>query len=247
MSNKEHSWTDFLHMRKTDTCVMLGSGPSINKIDAYGWKKIENYDTFAWNNWVYHPTFIPRFYALEVKKKRNFAQIGRRFKEKWNLYLNVNFLIHKSSEQSLSYVVIKGMPNIYLVKFVRRDKKRTHKVFTADYQMNRKCLTASYLTSITAYIELLYRMGYTTIVLYGVDMLNSYYFWSFGEFGETHCKWNKQHLNRNPKLPHSTHQVKDFIVDFDRRWMRPEGKKIVVGHKETALYPELEYMNFLKR
>lgn len=247
MVNTEPSWREFLHMRRTDTCIMLGSGPSINKIDTDGWKKIGKYDTFAWNNWVYHPTFVPRFYALEVKKKRNFIQIGRRFKEKWDLYRDVNFLIHKSSEQSLSYVVIKGMPNIYLVRFIKRDRKREHKLLTSNYQMNKKSLTASYNASMTAWFELLYRMGYSTIILYGVDLLNSYYFWAKGDFGETHCQWNKQCFNRDPDLPHTVYPVKDFIVDFDKRWMRAEGKKIVVGHKETALYPDLEYMDFLKR
>jgi hypothetical protein len=86
-------------------------------------------------------------------------------------------------------------------------------------------------------------MGYEEIIIFGIDLSNSYYFWSDGgkEFGETHHKWNKQHEGKDPAQPHATYKIKDFIVDFNERWMKPNGRSLYVGHKNTLLYPEVEF------
>ncbi|MHA1592738.1 MAG: hypothetical protein ACTSUP_09735 [Candidatus Heimdallarchaeaceae archaeon] len=246
--------SELYQYKKSDICIFLGSGPSINKISDKEWKKITKCDSWTVNNWVYHPFFVPDFYNVETKWY-GYDILKRRFEEKHGLYKGTKFLFpskRKVVKNKLSDVV-GNMPFKfnYLLKY--RDRKRTHPIFNADYQFDTIKLTKSYDMSITAVLELIYKMGYQKIFLYGVDLYNSYYFWTNKNYGEVHHQTNKEHENKNPNLPHSTEQYRErkglissFIIDFNRRWLLPEGKEMFVGHKKTLLYPRLKYRNILE-
>lgn len=244
--------TAFAHYKKSDICVLLGSGPSICDISKKEWEVLGKVDTCALNNWVYHPTFVPNFYFIETKWY-GYDILQRRLQEKFEAYKNVTFFFQKGKgirEPGTKLVrplknVAKGFPTRIEFNVVSRDRKRTHEVYTSDYRINLSKFTKSYDISITYIFEFLYRMGYKKIILYGVDLLNSLYFWTGGDpkYGEVHHQWNKQHENKDPQEPHATYKIRDFIIDFNTRWMVPEGKEIVVGHKTTTLYPYLKYVN----
>jgi hypothetical protein len=244
--------TAFACYKKSDTCVLLGSGPSICDISEKEWEVIHGFDSCALNNWVYHPTFVPNFYFIEVKWY-NYDLIQRRLKEKFELYKDVIFFFPKGKGIRNPHTnvtvplkdVAKGFPTRIEYNLVSRDRKRTHAIWTADYKIVPSKFTKSYDVSITNIFEFLFRMGYKKIILYGVDLTSSYYFWTGGDpkYGEVHHQWNKQHEDKDPKLPHATYKIQDFIVDFNSRWMKPEGREIMVGHKTTALYPYLRYVD----
>lgn len=253
-----HDIKQLFQYKKSSTCIFLGSGKSINTISKEKWKAIQECDTWALNNWVYHPFIVPNFYPIEVKHY-GYDILMRRFKEKAEAYKNTKFIFPKGkyiksptgsptgSPRKISGILPKGMDFFEYVS-KGRDSKRTHTPFNADYKMDPCMYTKSYDISITLIFEMLYLFGYDKIVLYGVDLDDSFYFWTGGDpiYGEVHHQTNKAHEGRDPKSPHATYKIKDFIIDFNERWMKPAGREIFVGHKKTSLYPELQLERFLK-
>jgi len=234
--------------KKSDVCVFLGSGPSISAITSEEWSRIKQYDTWAVNNWIYHPHIVPDFYHVEVKWY-DYPIVSERFREKYRAYKQTKFLFEKgkSIRTKPLHMVVGDMPHKFEYSLVKRDTHRTHAVFSANYVMDSKKLTKSYDISLTTLIELIGRFGYKYIVLFGVDLNDSYYFWTGGDpkYGKVHHQTNKEHEGKDPKLPHNTHKVKDFIVDFNKRWLLPNGREMFVGHTKTLLYPELNHIDIL--
>lgn len=227
--------------RNSDIAVFLGCGPSINEVTENGWSNIIKHDVWAINNWVYHPTIVPNFYHIEVKHY-DFDIMRKRLEQKKEKYKDVNFILPKQS----SFQICPRGSKIYTYKTKSRDPKRTHRPFNAKYKpIGGSVLTKSYDMSITALFELLYRFRYSLIILIGIDLYDSRYFWTGGnpKYGEVHHQWNKEHEGKDINLPHNTYRIKDYIVDFNKRWMIPKERKICVGHKETMLYPELDYIS----
>lgn len=233
--------------KQSDTAFFLGSGQSINEITHEMWNIILKHDIWTVNNWIYHPVIVPDFYHIEVKHY-NYDLIQQRIKEKLIAYKDVKSIFPRGKTiktkdgraNKLEQVVPDGMLK-FDYSMVARDSKRTHSKFNADYQFDPSSLTKSYDMSITAIFELMYKMGYKRIITFGIDLFNSFYFWTGGnpEYGEVHHQTNKAHENKPPEQPHATHRIKDFLVDFDRRWMQKDRIGLYVGHTNTALWPDL--------
>ena len=162
--------TAFAHFKKSDTCVLLGSGPSICDISEKEWEVLGKVDTCALNNWVYHPTFVPNFYFIEVKWY-NYDLIKRRLAEKFEEYKKVVFLFPKgkgirnpNTNITLPLKnVAEGFPTRIEYNIASRDRKRTHEIYTANYAIKTSKFTKSYDISITCVFEFLFRMGYKKI------------------------------------------------------------------------------------
>ena len=235
--------------KSSSVCVLLGSGKSINKISEAKWKILQNFDLWAINNWIYHPFIVPDFYHVETKHY-GYDILQRRFQEKQEAYKNTKFIFPKGkwiksatgNPRKLSAVVSEDF-NRFEYQIKARDSKRTHNPFTADYKMNPCFYTKSYDMSITALFEMLFLFKYEKIILFGIDLIDSYYFWTGGnpKYGEVHHQTNKAHEGKDPNRPHNTYKIKDFIIDFNERWMKPVGREILTGHKKTSLYPDLKF------
>ncbi len=238
--------------RRADTAVLLGSGSSINRLTSEAWEKIGLCDTLALNNWVYHPSFVPDFYMIEVKGY-DYPIVRRRLAEKWKDYRNCKYIFLKGKAVRFPdgnrcpiTNVLPGDADVFEYEVQHRDRKRTSKKVDAFYTTHTTSLTKSYDSSVTVCLELVWRMGYQVVILCGFDIFDSFYFWSSGgpEYGEVHHLTNKAHEGKDPKLPHATAIVRDFIVDFSNRWMWEQGRKMYVGHTDTALYPDVPLIDW---
>jgi len=236
--------------KKSTIAFLLGSGQSIRRIADEEWEIIKRHDIWTVNNWIYHPFIIPDFYHVEAKKY-NFEVLQRRFREKKESYKLVKFIfprkktlrMRRKERIPLSYIVPDSMMK-FEYSLRSRDIGRTHNPFNADYVMDGVLLTKSYDMSMTILFELLYKFDYEVVVLYGIDLLDSYYFWTnWKECGEVHHQTNKEHEGKDPNSPHNTIRIKDFIIDFNNRWMIPNGREIFVGHTRTGLHPELDFVD----
>lgn len=215
-----------------DIAVFLGSGSSINTITKKQWVKLLSFDTWAVNNWVYHPTIVPKFYHLEVKPYDKDI-LKRRFEEKWEKYRDTKFITYQYRKELINEVVgHENESNIYTYnreKVKNGEKIRKHK------------LTRSYNASITVVLDMLYKFGYNKIILCGVDLLDSKYFWTDGDpkvYGEVHCNWNKDTIGHKINDPHSTHNVSDFIINFNE-YMKIHNKEVFIINNKTKLYPHI--------
>lgn len=235
--------------KKSNIAVLLGSGKSINDITDDAWDIIKTCDTWAVNNWVYHPTFVPDFYHVETKWY-GYDIMKRRFEEKKEQYKNTIFIFPKGKtikmkdgrKEKLHEVVPQGSIK-YHYPMIGRDNKRTDRVFNANYVMHPAVITKSYDMSMTSIFELLYRSKYDKIITFGIDLNDSFYFWTGGDkkYGEVHHQTNKAHENKPPERPHATQKIQDFVFDFNNRWMIPNGKEIFVGNKDSDLCKGLRH------
>ncbi|MHA2120016.1 MAG: hypothetical protein ACW990_02300 [Promethearchaeota archaeon] len=235
----------------SDTCVFLGSGISINQITASQWEKIKQFDIWTVNNWIYHPDIVPDFYHIECKHY-NYLILKERFKQKWKYYRGTKFIFpkdktirmpDKSKNKLYNVVPPYALKFCYLMQY--RDRARRSAIFDANYRISPDLLTKSYDMSVTLVMELIYRLKYSRIIIYGMDLKDSYYFWSSGDskYGKVHHLTNKAHENKDPKLPHGTHKIVGFMDDLNKRWMLPHKKQIFVGYKDTLLYPKIDYID----
>lgn len=256
--------SEMYQYKKSDTAILLGSGPSINEITPEQNNVINICDKWTLNNWIYHPTIVPDFYHLELKYF-NFFIFQRRMNEKRELYKNVKFFIaDKKKKITLilpdmtmkkgagSLIDAIGPQHQYVFKFnCRFMGKSNDKTINANYKMkpNANVLTKKHVMSITLMLEIMYKFGYKKIYVYGVDLKDSRYFWTGGDksiYGEIHHQHNKEHEGKNPDTPHATYRIKDFMIDFNKRFMIPEGRQIFTATKNTLLYPGLEYKDIME-
>ncbi len=236
---------ELIKYKKSDICVFLGCGPTINKINNDQWSNIKKHDVWAINNWVYHPFIVPNFYHIETKQYDRLIT-KERLLEKKEKYKNVIFLIPNEKTSVFRNAV--GEPNIegfflrrFYYKTILRDRRRTHSIWNANYVIDPNKVTVSYDTSLSGLIEILYKMKYKKVVLCGVDLNNSFYFWTGNDpkYGKVHHQTNKAHEGKDPQKPHATYKIKDFIIDFNERFFKPIGCEIYIGSKESALFPYL--------
>jgi len=235
--------------KNSEDAIILGSGSSINGITEKQWKVISRYDTFAINNWVYHPFFVPKYYMIETKWYA-YEIMKRRFQEKSKQYKSTVFMFpqgkHIRMKDGRSLPLKQVIPNghiNYEVPLQKRGNRESPDKYNAEYKFSSFAIHKSYDMSMTSLIEIIYRLGYTNLILFGVDLYNSLYFWSSGDakYGEVHHLWNKQHENRQPQAPHNTSRITQFIIDFNNRYFIPSNGEIFVGTKNTSLYPSLNY------
>lgn len=242
--------TALIKHKKSDVAAILGSARSINAITEGEWEKLCLCDTLALNNWVYHPFFVPNFYMIEVKSY-DFSIVKRRLQEKWAEYQHCRYIFarHKSIRMPAgNRVSIRELvpPNARVFEYdcVRRNPKR---VGTIDAKYKPQALlTKTADASVTLALELLWRMGYKTIVLYGMDFYHRYYFWWDGDpkYGEVHQHTNKEHEGADPDTPYACLVAQDFIKDFSKRWMWEQGRGLYVGGTDTTLYPDIPLIDW---
>lgn len=234
--------------RMKDTAVLLGCGPTINDIDTEEWERIKKCDMWAMNNWVFHPDIVPDFYHVEVKGY-GYAPLRRTFIKKRKQYETVNFIFPSGkyvtptgSFRVATHAVLDGGFHKYLYEWTNRETPKDSLV-NAKYEMPKELIYRHYKASLPSILEIMYKMGYKYIYLYGIEFINSFYFYTGGDpkYGEVYHQTNKAHEGKDPNRPHNTHRLKDFVVDFNKQHMIPNGKELFVGTTESALYPELKY------
>ena len=233
---------DIYGLRGSHTAVFLGSGPSINNITDEQWEAISKTDTWAINNWVYHP-FVPKFYHPEVKKY-NRDVIKRRIAARDD-YKDVTFIVNQERTYLLDVIGHDKPVYSYRMHKINTVKKPIVPKYTPSNDPNT--LTCNLNSSMTMLLELMCRFKYKKVIFFGVDMYDSRYFWTDRpEYGKTHCQWNKDHEGKSPDAPHNTAHIKNFIVWFSKKRMGKHGGAFFVGHKDTALWPDLLYYNIEK-
>lgn len=248
------SWQELTSYKKCEVAVLLGSGPSINSITQDQWNKIQTYDIWSMNNWIYHPSIVPHFYHLELKSY-NFHIFKERLKAKKDAYAGCSFII---PDRPIKIKQGKGkirvglehaiLPHdrIYKYSLFVSPRKGSHNI-RANRKLRNNCLTKVYDASISVVLELLYKFAYSRVYLFGIDLIDSRYFWTGGDpiYGRVHHQTNKSHEGKPPEQPHATAHMKDYIVDFNQRMMSPLSRNLYVGHTETLLYPDIPYCNIL--
>lgn len=247
--------------KSSDTLFILGSGSSVNDYGKEEWKHINKHDSIGFNFWFYHP-FVPTYYVFEPAIDEEDAE---KFVKNLNYrkedYMNVPFIMKDVMSHDpkyyLEHLPSEVLENLYL-SFDYPIAGDTNEEFSKSLDLTidsgafnnysleellRKRASISYL------VLLGMAMGYQKIILCGVDLNNSnYFFEGEGYSSKEYFDYpysnltNKVHLTVDKEINKVT--IDYVIKELDERVLKPRGTNLYIGSKKSLLYPSLPYYNF---
>ena len=253
--------------KSSNTIFILGSGSSINDITSSMWQHIDSHDSMGLNRWPVHD-FVPTFHIFEMKVRSDYANYNRDYWKMLSLrsedYDNTPIILKNTmgSAQKLSRERIPeklvgeiilsadtsyseltyGSDPIKLNKRLLAYLKRTGRFEPGNgYPIYRKRASISYL------IHLAVKLGYQRIVLCGVDMVDSEYFFEENKnyYKDKTCPIPKhesddkegEHKTNDPDYGELT--LEKVIYQMNDIVLKPSGIELFVENTKSALHPEV--------
>jgi len=235
--------------RKTsDTLVVLGSGRSICRLGAADWQRIgRDHDTLGLNFWLLHP-FTPTFYQFEAgsipERRRQFEDFltERADRMAGVLMLYKDFEAHRLDLSRLPPETVASLRVLNKVNLPANDEARLARMLRLCRRVDLSARTGLLLFARASIVQALSfgaEMGYRRIVLAGVDLNDTRYFWDedpglawFGS-GQT----GQMHRTMDPAV--SAVPVDRVVMAFRDLWLGPAGIELYCGHATSALHPRL--------
>ena len=227
--SRRHRYTDLredqlLAARKSDTVFIFGSGYSLNELDASDWHHFTQHDVFGFNNFVYE-TWIPIDFHLLRGGVESADLIWRPYAEEFTGILNANphcantiFLVQSEyladfCNRLIGYGYLREGSKIF-----RYRTQREPGLPTASFREGLKHVGGTLADTVNAAVLI----GWRHIVLVGVDLYDSRYFWLGPD--ETLAPTDDGRLvaapmNLRGHEPHEMHNTaRNRIVDIMSAW-----------------------------
>lgn len=255
--------------KTSDTLFILGSGYSVTKLTKQDWSYVKKHDSIGFNSWVFND-FTPTYYCMETPMKSlHFNAMIDEFNKKHDLYENVPFIVQyqhflKSANhyEALKlpkrniYYNIPMMPNTTskgILSLLLRWWEKAHR--------KEMSWLLHYAGSLSYLVSMGYIMGYKKIVLLGVDLNDSRYFFEHPEANEASKEYSKIHnqvmneMNRtgtkkkhdtiNPKITqtYGCLPIDHYLYEFNEI-LKKKGVVLSVENKESRLTEGLPTFNF---
>lgn len=248
--------------KTSDTLFVLGSAPSINAIDDAGWKEIEKHDSIGFNYFLLHP-FVPTFYHMELRREeipmyRRCYELRQNDYKKTVFMLNYHFLEYgalKAEDVSFIKDLIVTVPRTYseaptsnidtILGFVQNRIEPYDDYFLLHYR-----------GSLCMMVSLGLLLGYKNIVMVGVDLRSTGYFYCDERYDLPETKLlrsercealgldNEQpHATVDPKFIPSTITIDRVMKILDEKVLSKRGVQLYVHGKESLLYPDFPVWN----
>ena len=245
------------HLRRSDTLFVLGSGASIHSLNDDEWATIAAADSVGFNNWSLHP-FVPSFFVTEPGK-----DLGRLALEYQNLerrgYVSAKVPILMKDLERYRYEevrrVINAMPEALLPQvslswdweineqrpeYFRRYLKyldRSGLLLSPTTPLLRKRATVFYL------VILALRAGYRRIVLCGIDLNGTEYFFerereklaAAGYWVPDPTPLSAAHKTNDPEFGAIT--IATALETLRDEVLVRHGVELAVAFKSSGLYP----------
>jgi hypothetical protein len=259
-------YTTLKSHKQSDTIFVLGSGASINQITEEQWKHIDSHDSIGLNRWPAHE-FVPTYYVSELSTDRSESykkQYWNLFNDKKSEYENTPFILKNPSTKYNSLetkdlpewirkkVILSCDSGFTAMKYINREKNRQIVTYMheKDYFDQRNVdFLYRMRGSISYLIHLAVVLGYKKIVLCGVDMVNSKYFFEHEDYqnkkvprikkdvekGEDHKTYNKKYGDLT---------LDKVIYDLTDLVLNPNKIDIYVENTISALHPKISKYNY---
>lgn len=246
--------------KSSDTLFIMGSGSSINKITEEQWDEINENDSMGINFWLIHD-FVPTYYMFELSSKleRESVLIDL-LNKKSSDYKNTLFIIRqidqifkKTKKKELDfYSLPESIRNNIFIPYEFDIPSINKDNLEKSIQLINKCkintvknLLLSKRASLSEAICFGFKMGYKKIILCGVDLNNTKYFY----------EENSYYKNKLPIPPNNqnsaTHKTLDpnhgsvtidcVISKINDFLLKPNGINLYIGSKQSALYGMLPF------
>ncbi|MEH7494541.1 hypothetical protein [Neobacillus niacini] len=236
--------------KKSDTLFILGSGKSIEDLTPAQWAMIKENDSLGLNFWLYHE-FVPTFYvyeeSLNVERNNLFYKLLR---QKQDMYKDTPFIVKDIEYKGITFDSIPSelTKNIYLstemVVFggkidFSRFLYRGYLLLSKFNKRNKNVLLKR-SGSLSYLLFLAENFGYRNIVLCGIDLINSDYFYYNPKYSvysvpDNKMKVQNRHLTdveTKGNIPIST-----VVTNINEQVFKRKGINLFVGSKDSALFP----------
>ena len=254
---------DFVKLKKSDTLFILGSGASVNELSDQDWHYIASCNSVGFNYWMAHP-FVPDLYFTEPlifslasedfqalsearKDAYSITPLILNYKE-WNPQAEV-YLTKKFPQvlvQNLYYYAPYNLRlnNAWMMKLLLLGWRRKR---FSNNPFNWLILQRGTLDML---IMLGYFAGFTEIVLVGVDLSNTAYFFENPNlnfvFRPSVLQTGKVHRTADPTLDINKISVTidKYIYMLNEILLKPKGVCLFVASEKSRLYPRIGKYTF---
>ncbi len=229
--------------KSSQRIYILGSGKSINNITEKQWEDIKKSDSVGFNFWLYH-SFVPKFYCYEEgpDKKRNntFYKI---LKDKKENYSEVLFLLKSIDWCEISYNKIpRNLSNNYRVCNEINSLGKDKKEFLNFLKMIPMKQLITKRGTVTFLIYLSFLMGYKEIILCGVDLDTTEYFFENQKYNNYEIPKNEmKNIHFTEEKRKDTLAMSEIILIL-REYLLKNDIKLMLINKVGKLKDDLEIL-----
>lgn len=247
--------------KKSDTLFILGTGSSVNRYQPEQWEEIAHADSLGLNDWIFHD-FVPDILLAEIQ--HDFDYFPQKYYQDLELVLDRyirhnSVMIYKDGSRGkrnfskLPERVCKSFrvlfnPTIPILKVsqIERAMQIVRKLLS-NHDHNQKLIVYRKRATLFTAIELAWVLGYKKIILCGIDLNHTQYF-----FEENRDYYEAQgfllpvyqqhiggHKTNNSKISEVT--VSELVKGIDHHLLAPDGVLLEVGSRESALAEFLPY------
>lgn len=249
-----------LKHKTSDTLFILGSGPSINAIDNKGWNEIAQHDSIGFNYFLAHP-FVPTFFHMELLRNdmemfrgcyslRRLAykdipfMIGHTYLDRSNLTAaDLDFIDNKTVTVPRHYFHAKAKDTPKIITFAQDKIAQLDDTFLLHHR-GTVCLT----------ISLGILLGYKRLVLAGVDLHNTGYFFCDERYAcaetqplqQRRCEASTspnntlRHATADPAMHPDVITIDHVLRVLNDTILTKRGIELYVYNKDSLLYPDFK-------
>jgi hypothetical protein len=247
---------DLRAAKHSDTLFILASGSSINKISTARWDMIARHDSIGFNFWPIHP-FVPNMYFVETIPANFphmfevFCRVARHRAKDYSSVIKVVTEL-RYALPTLRFAGAEEFPGPWytLPSFPVAASTEAEFAYGLSYLRSKGLFAAAdririvfkQASTLSSLIALAIRMQYRTIVLCGVDLNHSEYFYQ-----DTVLYPETASLEFSPRhQPHATNlpmpwriTIESVILEMKRQLLDPAGIQLYVENRSSALWPKI--------
>jgi hypothetical protein len=244
-------------IKKSDTIFVIGGSESINEITDGEWRIIEENDSIGMNWWPVHP-FAPTYYytnyprnPLYLKKYREVLSLHLKKKYQDSVFfISGNRAVRRGIHPRIVPDLFPDNAACYFYKLsspIQFDPQ--NEFFTP--KMFKK--TLFYRGGLSLILDFAVKLGYTKIVLMGIDLKNSVHF--YDNYPEMQWQFEtgySMNIETKSKIPHGTMSTKgnskvsmnEYLYAVNDMFFKPNGVELFVGSDRSTLADRIPIFNF---
>ncbi len=253
---------DLRQFKGSDSLFVLGSGPSINRISDARWREIKRNDTVGFNWWLYHP-LVPKFYFLESFEREAapdhfecYLTLTRARAVDYAGTIKIAMELHKPGTQTVLALDPGFKKNLFAAHSVAVPARNEDELAWAFRYLQhtgvfdctgRFSHLPKHAASLTSLLVFAVKLGYKRVVLCGIDLKTSSYFFQertvYSESWElpsaAACERHETDVPLTWRVPVNrvVAAIKQIIYD-------PSEIQLVIESRQSALWPMLKEAEF---
>jgi hypothetical protein len=239
--------SDLLQYENKNNVFILGSGYSINTIKPKTWNKLKKHTTIAFNWFCFHD-FEPSIYIVReqanIKQRRNKEETVQNFINKLKSYNDTSIIVSDVSHHSPHAYRYKNNDfikekNATILKDIKYRKKvlprRLVDTLTKNAFSSNSCFHGDEKTacSLVNALHIAISLNPKNIVLLGVDLCDSKYFW----MGKEQTRHTVKKKGQTFRSKHATHNKIIYLMNSLKR----TNYNFISGSKKSALNKTIKY------